>query len=304
MIANWRYIDPTLVTQRIPGQEQQAANELELFAEHYEIDTPRENAPVNNHTVHAPPPPQPARATQGAEPPIEMPNLYHIQTRLADGRPALIIDPGSVGNLCGDKWARELATAAARNGHHPSYEKRGRPLRVSGVGSGSQMCEFDCKLPVALRTLNGNATSIGLLTTPTVLGSDLPGLLGLNALRKNRAVLDFQTLTLHFCGPGDHDLGRGLPPGTDSFQLEIAPSGHLVLPCCEYVNGTTTNDHTLTLVSQEAANRAHLAGQTPRVVPPPQRRATTVTPVPTTTPLANPSAQRPVSTPPRRGPSL
>jgi hypothetical protein len=157
-----------------------------------------------------------------------MPNLYHIQTRLADGRPALIIDPGSVGNLCGDKWARELASAAARNGHHPSYERRGRPLRVSGVGSGSQMCEFDCKLPVALRTLNGNATSNGLPTTPTVLGSDLPGLLGLNALRKNRAVLDFQTLTLHFCGPGDHDLGRGLPPGTDSFQSEIAPSGHLV----------------------------------------------------------------------------
>ena len=200
MIANWRYIDPTVVTQCIPGQEQQAANQLELFAEHYEINTPRDNTPRYNHTVHAPPPPQPALATQREEPPLEMPNLYHIQTRLADGRPALIIDPGSVGNLCGDKWARELASAAARNGQHPSYERRGRPLRVSGVGSGSQMCEFDCKLPVALRTLNGNATSIGLLTTPTVLGSDLPGLLGLNALRKNRAVLDFQTLTLHFVG--------------------------------------------------------------------------------------------------------
>jgi hypothetical protein len=43
MIANWRYIDPTLVTQRIPGQEQQAANELDMFAEHHEIDTPREH---------------------------------------------------------------------------------------------------------------------------------------------------------------------------------------------------------------------------------------------------------------------
>ena len=174
MIANWRYIDPTLVTQRIPGQEQQAANELDMFAEHHEINTPREHTPVNNHTVHAPPPPQPVLETQRRT--TNRHNLYHIQTRLADGRPALIIDPGSVGNLCGDKWARELATAAARNGHHPSYEKRGRPSRVSGVGSGSQMCEFDCKLPVALRTLNGNATSIGLLTTPTVLGSDLPGL--------------------------------------------------------------------------------------------------------------------------------
>ena len=28
---------------------------------------------------------------------------YPIQTKLKDGRPSIIIDPGSVGNLCGDK---------------------------------------------------------------------------------------------------------------------------------------------------------------------------------------------------------
>ena len=30
---------------------------------------------------------------------------YHINTRPADGSVALLLDPGSVGNLCGDKWA-------------------------------------------------------------------------------------------------------------------------------------------------------------------------------------------------------
>jgi len=38
--------------------------------------------------------------------------VYHSQTRLADGRPSLLIDPGSVGNLCGENWARSVAAAA------------------------------------------------------------------------------------------------------------------------------------------------------------------------------------------------
>ena len=42
------------------------------------------------------------------------------------------------------------------------------------------------------------------------------------------------TLQLHFCGPADINLT--LPPGTKSSQLEISPSGHLVLPCTSFEN--------------------------------------------------------------------
>ena len=175
---------------------------------------------------------------------------YHVQTRLADGRPSLVVDPGSVGNLSGDSWAREVAKAAARHGKKPEYHKRPRPLRVSGVGQGAQTCVYDCKLPVALKHINGKTVSMGCITTPTVTDSELPGLLGLTALRKNRAILDFQKMELHFCGPGDYKLDGTLPPGTDSFALEVAPSGHLVLPCCEYESGSTSEEHTLTLMSK------------------------------------------------------
>ena len=41
-------------------------------------------------------------------------------------------------------------------------------------------------------------------------------------------------LQLHFCGPADINLTP--PPGTKSFQLEISPSRHLVLPCTNFVN--------------------------------------------------------------------
>ena len=167
--------------------------------------------------------------------------------RLANGRPSLIVDPGSVGNLCGSKWAKEVAEAAFRHQQQPTYERRPRPLRVGGVGTGEQVCDYDCRLPVALRNINGSQVRIGQYHTPTATSSDLPGLLGLRALQRNRAVLDFNTLQLHFCGPGSHDLQTGLPPETESFQCEIAPSGHLALPCCEYEVAHNNSDSPLTL---------------------------------------------------------
>ena len=69
---------------------------------------------------------------------------------------------------------------------------------------------------------------------PTVVRSDLPGLLGLHALKRNRAVLDVNTNKLYFLGPGDYDLDKAVPPGTDIIQCEVSPSGHIILPCCEY----------------------------------------------------------------------
>ena len=83
--------------------------------------------------------------------------------------------------------------------------------------------------------------------------SDLPGLLGLVALMKNRAILDFNTLTLYFLGPGNYKLEDALPPGTDAYQCEQAPSGHLVLPCCEYARGKPRDDEQpLTLIANTA----------------------------------------------------
>ena len=125
------------------------------------------------------------------------------------------------------------------------------------------MCHYDCKLPIAFKQANGSTTqvSLGHITTPSVSNSELPGLLGLQALRHNRAILDMNTLKLYFLGPGDYDLARGLPPGTDCFQCELAPSGHLVIPCCEFTSGSQTSESTLTLVT-----RHHTI---PRVPPPP-----------------------------------
>ncbi|MFM7979105.1 MAG: hypothetical protein ACKPKO_07290, partial [Candidatus Fonsibacter sp.] len=32
------------------------------------------------------------------------PRIYHVETRLPNGKPALLLDIGLVGNLAGDEW--------------------------------------------------------------------------------------------------------------------------------------------------------------------------------------------------------
>ena len=73
----------------------------------------------------------------------------------------------------------------------------------------------------------------GKLTAATVPISNLPGLLGLESLRRNRCIIDFANLKLYMCGPDDIQFAHALPSGTDTFQCCISPSGHLASPCCE-----------------------------------------------------------------------
>ena len=287
LIAIWNYLDQGNDTQEVSGNV--AENHLEAQAMRHSIATPSEGTPRQNE-------PNTSADTSGGrtfnagaaaasssyiiqssvETSVNGPPSYHIRTRLADGRPSITIDPGSVGNLCGDKWAKEVARAAAQNNQKPTYEKRQRPLTVSGVGHGSQECHYDCKLPVALQQTEGRGSVLGSMTVPAVANSDLPGLLGLNALRKNRAIIDFSTLRLHFCGPAGVDLERHLPPGSESFQTELAPSGHMVLPCCEFQRGSTDADHTLTLLSQNSSG----GGRTSNTTEPKEIKVATMIPPP------------------------
>ena len=111
-----------------------------------------------------------------------------------------------------------------------------------------------------LRTKGQNKLQNGVLHVPAVQDSDLPGLMGLTALKSNKAILDFNTLTLYFCHNADYDLDKTLPEGTNKYQLETAPSGHLVLPCCEYKVGSCNNDYSLTLMT-ETAQPSNTGGQ-------------------------------------------
>ena len=187
----------------------------------------------------------------------EVAQLYPVDTTLADGRQCLLIDPGSVGNLAGDVWVKEVARQSLAAGGNPTYAKRERELSVSGVGHGAQISTMHASLPIAIRAEEetvGSGAMIhhGHLTIPALEHSHTPGLLGLKSLTENRALLDTRTNRLHFVGPGDFKVENFLPPGSKSFQCEYARSGHMVLPCCEYNGRVDTSK--LTLYATEPAD--------------------------------------------------
>ena len=169
---------------------------------------------------------------------------FHAETRLRSGEPVIVLDTGSVGNIGGDEWSLDVATHASQHGRKNMVKqvKRDRPLSISGVGQGSQECKFNCHLPVALERINGEFSK-GTIEIPTVKDSPIPGLLGLKAMRAQRAIIDTSTLQIHFVGPGDYNLGQTLPPGTETFQCVLTPSGHMALPCGKFVGLDAQEQH-------------------------------------------------------------
>ena len=157
---------------------------------------------------------------------------FHANTQLADGRCSLLVDPGSKGNLGGVQNIRRAALEAKKHGKEPTVSRRDKPLNVMGVGNGSQQCAFDSTTPIALQTVDGRF--IDATYTAPIVGEDseLPMLLGLQTLRQSRALLDMVNLRLYFLGPDGADIKAG--PGSNEFQLEISPSGHLVLPTSNF----------------------------------------------------------------------
>ena len=155
------------------------------------------------------------------------------RTALADGRHGPILDIGAFGSLSGDRWAQEQARRAIQAGHQPTQRKLSKPLSVSGVGKGAQQVEWEVTLPIAV-TDEDEHTTLDDYSTPVIPDSDVPGLLGLESIQKLRGVIDTYSNPpkLYCCGPGDYDIK--LSPGSKTFPLFPAPSGHLILPTSEF----------------------------------------------------------------------
>ena len=99
-----------------------------------------------------------------------------------------------------------------------------RPLSVEGVGKESDETNQECIAPICLE--DGR---VGTFTTPVIPNSSLPALLGLKTLSGERALIDCFNHQIVFVGPGGYRLHAS--PGSRTYQLKQAKSGHLLLPC-------------------------------------------------------------------------
>ena len=197
----------------------------------------------------------------------------------SDGRLFVILDTGAVGNLCGDRWAQRVASAAVQHRLQPGQTRLPKPLEVGGVGNGTQKAFWEAVLPLAMPIASEDGgSSIQRMTVPMVDQSDLPCLWGLTSLTSNRAIVDLTTNRLHLCGPGDAQIN--LPPGTTTVQMEREPSsGHLIVPCDLYeeasrnVRSTTTTVRALHATSNALPATSSSSSSAPLAQPGPQPAA-------------------------------
>ena len=159
----------------------------------------------------------------------ELGESYLVKTRMKDyPGEALLVDPGSPENLCGDEWSERVDQESARAGRTTSsYDTLQRPMEVGGVGTGSQTATHAVTHNIVLA--NGKEVKY---TAPQLPKSGTPALLGQKSLKRMRAIIDCYNGTMYTIGPGGYTLQ--LSPGSEKHNLEESHAGHLMLPCTRY----------------------------------------------------------------------
>ena len=151
---------------------------------------------------------------------------YHTNVRLASGE-AMLVDCGAVGDLSGDKQIFRMAELARQHGHGTSYNPLKSIMNIDGVGKGSTECKQSAVVPVV--TADGRLSTY---TAPIITDSEIPSLLGLNTMTKQRVLLDLIHDKYIMVGAGGFELK--LSPGSTVLDLKRAPTGHIMLPCSHW----------------------------------------------------------------------
>ena len=157
---------------------------------------------------------------------------YHGNTKLADGRQGLLVDPGAWSNLAGENWTQDMSKKAMTAGHNVAQGRLSKPMTVAGVGRDTDRAEWEVHMPIALLDSDG----VGLLhefRVPVIggEGANLPALLGLQSMSRQNAVLEMAPGAEYLKLPGPGGYTVTWPPGTVRYKLEKAKmwSSHLTL---------------------------------------------------------------------------
>lgn len=157
---------------------------------------------------------------------------YHMRSRLTTrGREGLLVDPGAIMNLCGEKWLMRQTELAKATGRHTQIRSAARPMSVEGVGKGAQQCNGEAQVPICLHSATGPRPDL-YYEAQFIEDSEIPALLGLDTLKRRRCLLDCYNGILFEIGPGAYNLQ--VPKGTNRYQLESGESGHWLLPCSDW----------------------------------------------------------------------
>eukprot|EP00971_Amphidinium_carterae_P336659 6473146-Amphidinium_carterae.1 len=142
----------------------------------------------------------------------------------------LLPDTGAFDNLAGSQWIRAQAADASRHGMASRQEPLSTPTQVQGVGHGIQSCSFQATVPIGLLDDNGHPQLLEYSSPvlESTAGIGHIALLGAKSLEHNKVLLDTAAGTFTTVGPGGYKIE--FSPGSRTYQMVRAPSGHWVLP--------------------------------------------------------------------------
>ena len=107
-----------------------------------------------------------------------------------------------------------------------------QPLKVAGVGTGSNSAEWEIQVPIAACDSEGSVITHAY-KAPVVRGEgkELPALLGLQSMSRQNSALETAPGNEFLTMPGPAGYIVNWSPGAVRYKLERAPRGHLILPC-------------------------------------------------------------------------
>ena len=153
---------------------------------------------------------------------------FLVQTKMAR-RPGegLLVDPGAHDDLVGDRWVRRFAEEAQRQRQPmPQFFDLSSAISVGGVGAGKQESRTGVRLVMGV---DGKTEQF---EAPMLRDSEVPALLGIRSLKRQRALMDCFTGKLYLVGSGGYRLQ--LSPGSRTRSLHESHSGHWIMPCTDW----------------------------------------------------------------------
>ena len=168
----------------------------------------------------------------------------------------LMPDTGAHDGLCGDQWARRQAMKCNEYQKKVNQQTLMEPRHVAGVGNGSQQANYEVELSTGMVDTSG-VYHEEVFKAPCLENSGVPGLMGIQSLGRNDALIRCSTGEIWFLGPGGAKIEAS--PGSKHFQMLKAKSGHWQIPISRFrreQDGEPSKTSNITMTTTKADTNA------------------------------------------------
>ena len=170
---------------------------------------------------------------------------------LSNNEVGLMPDTGAHDGLCGSIWARKQAAVCMEYQKRVDQQQLQEPRYVAGVGQGSQKAEYKTILSTGMVDTSGQYWE-ETYEAPCLDDSPVPGLVGIQSLEKNDALIRCKTGEIWFLGQGGVKIEPS--PGSRHFQMKKAQSGHWMIPISRFRrNGDQHQTASMTMTTEQTS---------------------------------------------------